>query len=105
MSDKILQALPNFLIAYKGLIYLLSVAVSLLCALVIFWLLRHFRVLRQDKWVRPFAWAFIALAALYLVRFLFWLFDDYSQITSPDNLLVLATAIGSSFSNYFFFGV
>lgn len=103
-----IQSLPNFLIEHKGVIYLLSAAVSLLFALVIFSLLRRFRVLQEDEWVRPFAWAFAVLALMYALRSFFWLLGDHLKLSVPwyvPYFTSATTLLCSGWSNYLFFRV
>ena len=96
---------PTGILLYKGTIYLLSAVVSLVIALVIFSLLNQFKILQDNKWIKPFAQAYLVLAVMYSVRFLIWLLFPPSL---PENVTFVnsaTTAICSSLSSYFFFAV
>jgi signal transduction histidine kinase len=107
-SSNLIQALPNFLMNHKGVISLLSMAVSLSFALVVFSLSKRFNVLQEEKWVKRFAWAFLVLAVMFSVRSLMWLMMALGYTNPPRYITysaAVSVAVCSSLSNYFFFGV
>ncbi|MDT4896472.1 MAG: two-component system, LuxR family, sensor kinase FixL [Acidobacteriota bacterium] len=104
----IVQALTDILLRNIGMVYLLSAVVSIVIALVIFSLLHRFKILQDNKWIKPFAQAFLVLAVMYSIRFLAWLFFGLNkgQISSYVVYAIrVNTAICSSLSSYFFFAV
>lgn len=123
----ILQSQPDILL-YTGTIYLISAVVSFIIAAVIFSFLHRFKILQDDKfikpqklppgnqreteslqhnkWIKPFAQAFLVLAVMYSIRFLLWLFYGLNELPNYISYLDKANAaICSSLSNYFFFAV
>lgn len=62
------QSFPEKVLAHRGVIYLLTGTMSLIFALVVLSLVRRERTLRDEKWVRPFAYTFLILAAGAIIR-------------------------------------
>src|SRR2546423_189234 len=101
---QMVQDFFRFLVAHESATHLLTAIMSLSFALVIFLVLRRFNVSQNDAWAKPFAWAFVVLAALHSLPLLLVLLKQLG-ITSPYTSYVfyLVAAAGSSLSNYLFF--
>lgn len=91
----IFQALLDFIGRHKSEVLLLSIVFTLLPWLVMFSLLRRFKIRLLNKWAKPFAWAFFILALLHILSLVGWILG-----TRPP-YLVYGGAICSAGSTYF----
>lgn len=98
----IFQALLDFFARHTGEVLLLSIIFTLLPWLVMFSLLRRFKIRLLNKWAKPFAWAFFVLGLLHMFSLLGWILKTHYP--NHDNLVSLmkaGNAICSAGSNYF----
>jgi signal transduction histidine kinase len=62
------QSFPEMMLDHRGTVSLVSGMMSLIFAMVIFSLVRREGVLKDEKWVKPFAYTFLILAINSFIR-------------------------------------
>jgi signal transduction histidine kinase len=76
-----------------------SAVITLLFALMILLLYRSVRILREKKWVLPFAGAFLVISLLYFVRIYKYVY--FKDVTlKPNHYTNVINFLGSGLSNY-----
>lgn len=102
----IFQALLDFFAGHRSEVILLSIVFTLLPWLVMFSLLRRFKIRPLNKWAKPFAWAFFVLGLLHTLSLLGWILKTYYPTYELlRSLTALGQAICSAGSTYFFLRV
>ncbi|MGA9994545.1 MAG: ATP-binding protein [Pyrinomonadaceae bacterium] len=104
ISSGLIQINANTIIQHASAVYFFSALVSFLSAWVINSLLRRSRILRDDDWARPLAWAFYIIAIRHSVGFLFTILGTSLPAYAASSGYIIVP-LTSSLSNYFLFRV